>query len=1200
MTTQQLQSEEEGISNLKNIKYKQRRGHQPSHNKNGTSDPTKNKNLHRYGDDRRAHHNASTNRRIMRQIKHQTFLLGRDFSNNGNSDDSGGDLNTDSAYDECYDDDDDDFSADLLWSVTSCPTPLQKTTTTTGSGFSTDDSTSHVSGGRSVLTTPLPSGVSIIDRSIRESSHGGRAVNMLKSGGLGIYGRQLEIVKLEDAINQCSLMSNDATTMPTNTVGNEREQQMASSTPSIPITGESSRRTTYKKQVVWLSGYSGVGKSALVLSLRDIVKERVGGGLFVMGKFEQSFHTTTTRSAQQQQQQQQQHPYIGFRMICDSLSREIISMKDKASKKDSYKFDKLKEQILFELGTELIELVSIFPSLDRLLSNGRHHHDHPHIYSDDDTIHTLSDSVLHDHQQHGTYGEGETANFGNVNSVSRNRFMFAFRTLIRVISSFSSPLVMALDDLQWADVASLDLLECLLADRDNTNLMVIGTYRSNEVDDCHVLTKTLRHVDETATENKLTVTAMELGNLDDSAVYAMLLALLSPDQMGSDNTKDRNRQEVTKDISRLAELCHKKTGGNAFYLIHYISMLYDNQLLQYNFAKKRWTWDVKGIQQITKATENVVDLLKQKMSGLSTEHQQLLKYASFLGSVFEKPTIFVLWKDYKQQGEKSKVSPHSTDSNGTAIADDDVVADGAANIPTTGTSTLSNGAENVHEERTRSKENNNCTHDKRVEPTTKCLNEEEIKDSLVAGLKFCEQAGFLESAKTFMGKTEKMTYRWVHDKLQEAAMDLVSSERRLEFSQHVATVLSTKLSENEVEGAIFVIVNRFNEGSNGTHLDDDDEQRPYSTNERRIELARLNLRAANKAVAFSAFESAASYCRYGIRLLPSDRWEEHYDLTLKLYSLGAETEGFLGNVETMEQYCNEVLGQEKNNKRHNDDDDDKATTSWMIYNSTTAHRCSPMVRDKFRVYNVMMNSISNRNQPGEAATICLDVLRRFGIKFPTSKAGITLRIVYNIAKIKSTLKSRSVEEVQNLPTMEDPIRLEQMGLINQLGTYCYFSGNGLLPLAVFKALQWTLEYGFCSYSPLAFAGISLILGGVLDDGHASAVYGNYALMLLSRLDADLSRNVEARTMFIVYAFSLHWTEPAQNMMKPLLRAYQIGMQNGDTENAMFAIYHYIVCSFRCGRSLATIEHDCRVYGLQMKELKRERSLDDCNVTLQMV
>jgi hypothetical protein len=143
-----------------------------------------------------------------------------------------------------------------------------------------------------------------------------------------------------------------------------------------------------------------------------------------------------------------------------------------------------------------------------------------------------------------------------------------------------------------------------------------------------------------------------------------------------------------------------------------------------------------------------------------------------------------------------------------------------------------------------------------------------------------------------------------------------------------------------------------------------------------------------------------------------------------------------------------------------------------------------------------------------------------------------------------------------------------------------------------------LKHGLCEYSPAAFALTGVLLAGVKGDLAGGAVYGKYSLLLLEKLE---SKGIESRTMFLAHSFVLHWTAPAQSMMQPLMKAYEVGMQTGDTESAMQSIYHQIVLGFVSGRSsLDALEHDCRTYSMQMKELKQERVMNDCKMTWQMI
>ena len=144
--------------------------------------------------------------------------------------------------------------------------------------------------------------------------------------------------------------------------------------------------------------------------------------------------------------------------------------------------------------------------------------------------------------------------------------------------------------------------------------------------------------------------------------------------------------------------------------------------------------------------------------------------------------------------------------------------------------------------------------------------------------------------------------------------------------------------------------------------------------------------------------------------------------------------GFLTNcvkIHKIEKYFKEVLRQKET-----------AVTS-SLSSKPSLSLFTGGVRDKLRVYKVMMNSLEKRNLSQEAADMCLDVLRQYGTKIPTNKAGIVARIAYNMGKIKTTMKSRTVEEAQSLRRMEDPVMIEQMSLLDDLITFLFHFDKSL-------------------------------------------------------------------------------------------------------------------------------------------------------------
>jgi histidine kinase len=272
-------------------------------------------------------------------------------------------------------------------------------------------------------------------------------------------------------------------------------------------------------------------------------------------------------------------------------------------------------------------------------------------------------------------------------------------------------------------------------------------------------------------------------------------------------------------------------------------------------------------------------------------------------------------------------------------------------------------------------------------------------------------------------------YRLVHDNVQEAAMSLIPAEKFATFQHNLGMILVRELKEDELSDAIFVVVNLLNHQLDNIQGGD-------------VELARLNLQAAVKAKASSAFVSASKYASYGISCLPPDAWEHHSGLSLSLYSIGSEMEGTQGNTEAMQEYSRQVLEQGKAD-----------------------------LFDKLRVYNVMIESKAKAGHTKEAINLCLDVLAKLGCKFPRSEGGRAFRAISTIVKLKRKDAIPTKENIDCLEKMSDRTKIESMRLMQRLATYCFTSGNAMLMILVStRQARWTLRYGLDTWSPLAFIG----------------------------------------------------------------------------------------------------------------------------------
>ena len=197
---------------------------------------------------------------------------------------------------------------------------------------------------------------------------------------------------------------------------------------------------------------------------------------------------------------------------------------------------------------------------------------------------------------------------------TRNRFNLVFRDFVRAFGTHDEPLCVLVDDLQWADAASLVLLETLMTDLDARHIMFLGAYRSNEVDVSHPLMLTLAALNRTGRQ----VLTIELDCLSSSEVCEMV----------ADASK-RSKHECLE----LATYAHLKTNGNPFFLTELFRFLGSENLVAYDRGLDEWHWDIREIW-MRGAAGDVVEMLRAKLLGLPVDTQRSLMTAACLGSAF--------------------------------------------------------------------------------------------------------------------------------------------------------------------------------------------------------------------------------------------------------------------------------------------------------------------------------------------------------------------------------------------------------------------------------------------------------------------------------------------------------------------------------------------------------------------------------------
>ena len=204
---------------------------------------------------------------------------------------------------------------------------------------------------------------------------------------------------------------------------------------------------------------------------------------------------------------------------------------------------------------------------------------------------------------------------------AQRRFQLVFRRFLAVFARPEHPLALFLDDLQWLDAATLDLLEDLLIHPDVRHVLLIGAYRDNEVTATHPLMRKLEAIRATGR-----VQDIKLGPLT-----AEDLGELVADSLRID----------AEQAAPLAELVHAKTDGNPFFVIQFLHVLADEGLLAFDHKRARWSFDLGGIHA-KQYTDNVVELLAGKLTRLPLDTQDALRQLACLGNVADVAMLSIV------------------------------------------------------------------------------------------------------------------------------------------------------------------------------------------------------------------------------------------------------------------------------------------------------------------------------------------------------------------------------------------------------------------------------------------------------------------------------------------------------------------------------------------------------------------------------
>ena len=379
---------------------------------------------------------------------------------------------------------------------------------------------------------------------------------------------------------------------------------------------------------------------------------------------------------------------------------------------------------------------------------------------------------------------------------------------------------------------------------------------------------------------------------------------------------------------------------------------------------------------------------------------------------------------------------------------------------------------------------------------------------------------------------------FAHDRIQEALYAPQAEESRLVTHQKIGQSLTRNINQSSNTKLIFDAVHHLNQCID---ILNEDEQE---------QLLSLNLRAAEAASQSSAFSKAHEFYDVAITLTPGDIWKLNYELTLPLYSNGAEAAYLAGDYETSSKHCDAIV-------EHARDDE-----------------------DAFEARLVRIKASHAQGDLTEAVTMARDALAAYGLTYPDEPS--MEDVGGAVGELLQRLGPMDIESLADLPQATEPDVLAAMRIIADASDASYFAAPLLLPLFVVEQVRMTLDSGLTKESSIAFALMGLILCsiGQYDMGERCALL---SLKLLDIMEADKHR---CKTELVAYNTVLHWKRHVREIIEPLRDAHHWGLKTGDTDFGSVAIHCVWYNAFLAGMPLDDLDNSLEETMAVMRSLNQ--------------
>lgn len=615
---------------------------------------------------------------------------------------------------------------------------------------------------------------------------------------------------------------------------------------------------------------------------------------------------------------------------------------------------------------------------------------------------------------------------------AHNRLSLLLCEFLRAMTAPEHPLVLFFDDLQWADITSLRTLQQVLSDRQGRHLLVIAAYRDAEIAPGHVLPGIIDQL----SRGGCSVQSLPLGPLSAQDSHYLVAETLSA---------------PPEEIAPLAELAHRKTGGNPFFLAQFLRSMNENGLLQFSPQLSRWEYHLEAIADQV-APDNVLEFLVERLHKMPPETQGALALAAVIGFEFDHPLLSLLLEQSLSQ---------TSTALRFALVDEIILP-------------IKRGY--------------------RLLGVTDLVSEPSSPDG--------------DMSDTVDMPSFEVSYRFQHDRIQQAAYSLIDPAYRAEVHLRVGRLLRQQLAGNTGD-LLFDVVRHLNLGA--VHIVDSAE---------RLALARMNQSAAKKAKAKSAYAMAAQLLGMGLSLFDDAQWQSEpslwFDMTLE-------------KADCLQR--NAEYGQAE-----------------ALLNQLDAAATGPLQRA--RIGSERVEVVQATGQFARSVTVGLAALASLGTVLPDHGPELDRALETELDAIIAQLAERPVSELATLPELVDPVRLIELELLSRLDAPAFAVNRTLSALITAKHVSLSLRYGNARGSVVGYMAMATLLVRMRSKYSEALRLGELALLINARYH---SLEFEARLRYL-FGSLLPFVRPLQESISQLQRAFEVGSTFGDLQAYMAALF----------------------------------------------